>query len=523
MPVNRDTNVGTGETPAPDPASARTALVDAARGTRPVSRLSRLSGIAALVLPLALYLRTVAPTVYGVDSADLTTSAFLLGIAHPPGAPAYLLLGHAFTWLPLGDVGYRVNLLSAVAGALTSFFLYRIVVRLSGEVWLALATAWLVAASYYVWTAAVAAELYAPQGCVTAALIALALRWRDSGRTPLFIGLCGLAGLGLGVHLSLVLMLPGLAVLALAPPLRVVRQPALLIAGALCGLVGAAVYAYLPIRMLADLPLNPARDYWQVDLASWNGFWWMVSGAAFRSEVFDVGAPALPAELARFAYRLWSNFLGLPALLGAVGLVVELRRQPWIHLGLFLMLLGHLAFYLSYGALDKEVMFLPAYVIWGIWIGLGARAVARWVAAAFNSEDAPLLAPAALSVMAALLVLINFGWADASQDWSARERGEAILRELDRDAVFVGAWADLRLVEYLQQVEGQRRDVQPVDMFFAPTAERGRRIAAALHAGRPVYVTACRDLPDPAIRCDYHPGCNCFRLRVAASGDAAAS
>src|SRR5215472_4385588 len=150
----------------------------------------RTAGVAAWALPLLLYARTAAPTVYGVDSADLTTAAYLLGIAHPPGAPAYLLLGHVFTWLPIGDVGYRVNLLSVASGALASFFLFRIVTRLSDDPWLGLATAWLVATTYYVWTAAVAAELYAPQACVVAALIALALRWRAAPWPPLFFLLC---------------------------------------------------------------------------------------------------------------------------------------------------------------------------------------------------------------------------------------------------------------------------------------------------------------------------------------------
>ena len=475
----------------------------------------RVAGVAAWALPLALYVRTAAPTVYGVDSADLTTAAYLLGIAHPPGAPAYLLLGHAFTWMPIGDVGYRVNLLSAVAGALASFFLFRIVTRLSGEPWLGLATAWLVATTYYVWTAAVAAELYAPQGCVVAALIALALRWRVTPRPPLFYLLCLLAGVGLGVHLSLVLMLPGLALIALAPPLAASRSRRVLLGGLLCGAVGASVYAYLPIRYLADLPLNPARDYWQVDLASCDGFWWMVSGAAFRSNFLGVAAPALPAEIARFAFRVWSNFLGLPALLGLVGLVAGLRRRPWIHAGLLLMLLGHLAFYLSYGARDKDAMFVPAYLLWGIWIGLGARVVAGWIAGSIFAADVPLLAPAALACLVALLVMVNYRYVDASADRSARERGETLARTLEPDAVLVGAWSDLRLVEYLQQVEGVRRDIVPVDVFFSPTAERARRIAAALQSGRPVYVASCGDLPEPSIRCEYHADCECYRLRGA--------
>lgn len=461
-----------------------------------------------------LYVSTAAPTIYGVDSADLTTAAYLLGIAHPPGSPTYLLLAHAFTWLPVGDVGYRVNLLSALSGALASFFLYRIVCRLSDEPWLGVATAWLVSTTYYVWTAAVAAELYAPQGCVLAAQIALALRWRETPRPLLFCLLCLGAGLGLGVHLSLVLMLPGLAVIALAPPLAVRRSPALLAAGAVCGVLGASVYAYLPLRYMSDLPLNPARDYWQIDLASWSGWWWMVSGAGFKGRLVSGAANPLPVELATFAYRLWSNFLGLPALLGLLGLVVECPRRPWVHLGLLLMLIGHVTFYVSYQALDKETMFLPAYLLWGIWIGLGARAAARWIARAMlGMPELPFLAPAALGCVVALLVLVNYRYVDASADRSARARGETILSALEPNAVFVGAWADLRLVEYLQQVEGQRRDIEPVDAFFSTTAERSRRIASALQSGRPVYVTACRDLSDLAVTCEYEQTCGCYRLQ----------
>lgn len=473
--------------------------------------LARLAGGAALVLPLALYLRTAAPTVYGVDSADLTTAAFLLGIAHPPGSPAYLLIAHAFTWLPVGDVGYRVNLLSVVSGALASHFLFRVVRRLSGATSLALLTALCVAASYYVWSACIAAELYAPQACVLAALLALALRWRERQRPALLCAIAALAGIGLGVHLSLVLMLPGLAALVVAPPVQVWRRARVLVAAAASGLLGAGVYLYVPWRARAALPLDPARAYWGVDLTTWSGWWWMVSGAGFHERFFAAAPDA--AALATLAYRLWSNFLGLPALLGLAGLFTGLRRDPWVHGALLAMLAGHLAFYLAYGAPDVASMFLPAYVLWGIWLGLGMQALAVRLAPPLGGVDATRLAGAALASLAALLVLVNYRWVDASDDWSARERGAGILAALAPSAVFVGSWSDVRLVEFLQHVEGQRRDVEPVDTFFTGDGIRAERIRAALAAGRPVYVSTCRDLPDPALRCEYDPRCECHRLR----------
>src|SRR5205085_4646944 len=64
------------------------------------------------ILSLLVLLRTMAPTVYELDSAELATGAATLGIVHPPGYPLYTLVAHLFTLLPLRDVAFRVNLLS---------------------------------------------------------------------------------------------------------------------------------------------------------------------------------------------------------------------------------------------------------------------------------------------------------------------------------------------------------------------------------------------------------------------------
>ncbi len=79
-----------------------------------------------ILLPGLLYWRTLAPTVFAVDSVEFTTGAYTLGLVHPPGYPTYLLLGRLFLSLPVGDFGYRLNLMSAVFGVLSCWVAYRI-------------------------------------------------------------------------------------------------------------------------------------------------------------------------------------------------------------------------------------------------------------------------------------------------------------------------------------------------------------------------------------------------------------
>ncbi|HEV2741843.1 MAG TPA: DUF2723 domain-containing protein, partial [Rubrobacter sp.] len=82
-----------------------------------------LAGSAAGLLVFVLYLSTLAPTVLYYDSPAMLDAVMLqmqaavLGIAHPTGYPTYLTLTHLFTYLPVGDVAYRVNLASAAYGA----------------------------------------------------------------------------------------------------------------------------------------------------------------------------------------------------------------------------------------------------------------------------------------------------------------------------------------------------------------------------------------------------------------------
>jgi hypothetical protein len=472
----------------------------------------RMCAALAFGLPFVVYLRTMAPTIYALDSAELTTGAYTLGIVHAPGSPTYMLLGHLFAQLPIGDVGYRLNLMSAVAAALAAFFLHQVLRRLTGNAALALFATWLAAFTYYFWISALAAELYAMHAACVAALLLLVLRWREEAHAADLYGLALLCGIGAGNHLSMVLLLPGFAWLAATgrePPWRNARTLLLTVA---CLAIGTTVYLYLPIRYRSDAALNYARDYWHVDLSTPAGLLWMLSARMFSSFIFGVAVRDLPREAVIYAGRLWSNFAGLGAVLGAIGVCGDFRKRRSLHVGLLLLFAGHLAFYLPYGVGDKELMLLPTYLIWTVWVAIGAQILGEWL----QRRRVPLSAPALVGLLAAGIMALNFSRVDLSADWSARQRGEQILANLPPGAVYLGSWVDVPILEYLQIVEGWRPDVRTEDVVFA--SGRGGRIAAdALHAGRAVFTSLPGRLGDVAGLCgEYVAACDCYR--VAADG-----
>jgi hypothetical protein len=133
---------------------------------------------------LALYVQTLAPSIAALfdDSLEFPLVSYRLGIAHPTGYPLYTLLGKLFTLLPWHDVAWRVNLLSAVAGALTAAFVYLVARQLSARRLPSLLGTAALAVSPVFWSQAVVAEVYTLASAFVALLLWMALRW---ARRPL--------------------------------------------------------------------------------------------------------------------------------------------------------------------------------------------------------------------------------------------------------------------------------------------------------------------------------------------------
>ena len=75
-----------------------------------------------------IYTITLNPVFHANDSPETVTCAFTLGIQHPPGYPLMALLGKIFSFIPAGNIGFRVNLLSAFFGSLSVVFVFLIII-----------------------------------------------------------------------------------------------------------------------------------------------------------------------------------------------------------------------------------------------------------------------------------------------------------------------------------------------------------------------------------------------------------
>jgi hypothetical protein len=203
------------------------------------------------------------PSVDWLDSGNLVASAWVMGVAHPPGEPAYLAMAKLAQLVPIGDLAFRVTLLSAACIALTVLPLAAIGRAVAGDaeqsLGLGLIAGLLLALGSM--TQAVRAEVYGPTALVLAGALAAALTWRGA-RASAGVGL--LVGLGAAIHpLLCAAAVPALLTARLSTgEIRVGRD---LVAGVGAGLTGFAAYAWLPLRARAvpgrawGIPDSPDR------------------------------------------------------------------------------------------------------------------------------------------------------------------------------------------------------------------------------------------------------------------------
>ena len=461
--------------------------------------IALMMGVALWGATLALYLSTLAPTLtwgnenVGVDGGELLAAANTLGIPHPPGYPTYTLLLKLFaTVVPVGDFAYRGNLLSAMLASGSVVLLYLVILRLcrflrpDGPDLFWIGSAVLGAAAFATsplfWSQAIMTEVYTLNTLFIGALLLIAAQVvlrapSDNERTDRSINvrmvLFGLLlGLGLGNHLTL---------LAVAVPLLVWLWVALgwrrvVSTWTIVSLmVGLGIYAYLPIRAAQVPPIN-----WG-DPDSLGGFVCMLSGRAYQGYVFGVPVGDIPGRLFAWVEVLFSQFNPLGLFLGLVG-TVRLRSTAPAFLVMSLVSAAILILYgITYFTFDFEVITIPVFMIFSVWIGTGflwiLSSASAWARQAMNgrrhlkleriSLTSPrpvlLLSVAALGILPISSAVLNYN----SQDLSDDQRAYQYIRDVkgsvpDGSVVLSNEEITAFSLWYIRYVEDSEWDVVPI-------------------------------------------------------------
>jgi len=405
-----------------------------------------------------------------------------------------LSFGHSSLVAPLS------NAVSALCGGITVGLLYASL-RLLGARYMGAvigALCYLFADS--IWFSATESEVYAMAMLFCSLDVYVALRYRQSHNTRLLLLLGLLLGLGAGVHLMTLLVVPAvILVVATTPhPLSAIRY---LLPVVFFFLLGLTPYAIIPIRAAANPPINElGKDFgsylqreqyakaplyprmWRErDSTHWNewnlGRTDILGNAAYYAS-YQLSYMYLRYLMYNFVVRENSRwdclvFFVLPGLLGLWGMVRHRRRSKrdfWMVLLLFLFGGIILNLYLNhpcYEPRERDYVYALSYYAFAIWIGLGTDEIIG----KRKTEDggqAPLHRAPLRSLLTAFLLLLapvsmavgNWSDHDRSRSHSVHDIAMNHLESCDPDAILITLGDnDTFPLWYLQQVEHRRTDV----------------------------------------------------------------
>jgi hypothetical protein len=211
------------------------------------------------IVTLAFFVITLRPDVGGTeDSPKFQFVGRVLGTSHSPGYPFYSMATYAFGRLPIGTLAYRINLFSAVCGALACMGIFLTARRLRVTPLLSIAAALAAATSYPVWSNSITAEVYTLAAVLSGMAVYWLIAFAQTGATWRLYAACAMWAAGFGNHLTIVGILPAALVYGIVKD-RSVLRPRVAITAAIVGLIGVAQYWFIAIRTMQGAPYLEAR------------------------------------------------------------------------------------------------------------------------------------------------------------------------------------------------------------------------------------------------------------------------
>lgn len=438
--------------------------------------------VIAFIGPFSVYMLTLAPSVTFFDSGEFLTATASMGSAHSPGYPLFLMYAKPFTWIPLGNIAFRINMATAFSSSLACLAVYHLTVRILSNEQLTenrhfsrfatrasgLAAALSFAVIPRLWLQSNHDKPYPLLAFISAVIFYLLLAWRDhykcGDERPSYVYVSTfLAGLSMAIHQSVVLLLPAWFLMIIMVDWRLVRRIKELIIATAFAMIGFSVHLYLPLRATQNPLLN-----WG-DSKTYTQFLWHFLRKGYPDDPHPRDLALLWAQIKAFNVPYQFSWFGAALLVLALFILWKRQRDVVIAyvvaVATFLfVIVGHFNALPDLIFLTEE-FFTPLYLLSAVLVGVGLCNVLRY-AIRFSRlpelNDARVLGLALIMLFSlpASLCAVNYYENDQHNNYIAFDYATNSLRSLPQNAVMF-TWGDSGAFPlwYLQGVERMREDL----------------------------------------------------------------
>jgi len=494
----------------------------------PIYRLDILLSFLMGGLSLALYVRTLAPSILYGDVSEFQTLSYTLGMTHSSGYPTQIIFGKLFTFLPFGDIAYRVNLMSAFFGGLAVANVYLIVRLMGGWRTASLLASLALTVSVFYWRRTIIAESYGPAAGMLSLVWLAVLLWRRTDQWG-WLFLAGLAGgLSIGIHSTVVMT--GASVLVYM--LLTARKRSAWFGAAAGAILGLALtFAFFLYLDYNDPPSSVYNTTYRPNLSEFGLTPEEFDSptdrllAIFPAESFWVYYfSATPEEIHRRLIEYINSFPRWQAagiILGALALLALPKNKTWRwREGLYPLIAFALIWIFAVSvefSVYQEFYVLVAVIV-HVWLGMGASTVLdglewplkRWqffgperIGGLVSLIGLAMLALSAWNARTDLRLAVTEGTTTFIQEEKiyprdpnrATKEGQRILSQVEDNAILFANWDRLYSYVYTAHILEGRTGIALHQVLSPP--EPGSTIKAYIDANidtHPIYFTL--DIPE---------------------------
>jgi len=379
-----------------------------------------------IIISFGVYLSTICPTVYLGDSGEITAAAFSLGIPHNSGYPLYALLGKLFCLIPIGNVGFRMNLMSTFFSVLTVWLVYSFILRITASSLSALAGSLILAFIPILWSQTVCAEVYPLHIFFFALLIRLLFWWDEKKYLYQLVLLAFVTGISFGNHMQTVMLAPAVLFIIVSGDKKTLFNLKHILILSVFFVLALSIYLYLPIRTDAG-----AAIHWG-DPNTLDRFLEHVTARAHREGYVLTMSPSEYLLRVKETFWIVGSQFGVLLLLAIWGFL----KWPSIRWRIFFVAVIIFDFiytiFLNTISLQITVFALPTCIVLAILTGMGISKVLKITRFSLNvNPTISKILKIGCLIVPGLQFILNFSLCDQSRNYTAYEHALNIFRTVD--------------------------------------------------------------------------------------------
>lgn len=331
-----------------------------------LSNKAKIYAFFSFLIPFIFYILTLEHKLVGGDTTWYALKILKMEVFVPTGYPTFSLLGKAITYLPVGDLAYRLNLFSAVFGALTVLFLFLTINALIKKDWISFFSSLCFAFIFPFWYVANRLEFDTLNTFFIILVIYAAVKYQQVlNRKYLYFFFFSL-GLSLTNHPIAFFTVPALLLYVIIINPKIFKSIKVILSSVFFFVLPLLSYLYLPVRSLMGYGevTDFRRFIYYITGRSITG---QVHGGSFGDKSLEVVAKVLK----EYTKIIYENFGIVLIIISIVGFIYLIKKNLKLGICSLLLIVFNFAIIIQYLDFANPNYVLDSMLVITIYIAYG--------------------------------------------------------------------------------------------------------------------------------------------------------